>query len=361
MFKLSKLLEIVFAACLYYSGLVMLARWWTQRSGQKLVILCYHRASAKNLRNQMLYLRRAYRVLHLDAALTELYQPRKHETQRAARRTLLALTFDDGYQDNYTYAATFARGLRTPITIFLIPDYIEHRRPFAWLAGENDHLVPYAQANKATIDGRIYLLDQLDDRQALKHEIDTRVRFTTSIAKRDQFLTCIREALAVPSTLTSTEKLDLPLTLQEIQEMDRNNWVSFGAHTVHHPILTCLTDPAEAHFEVSESRKMLEKILGHPVRTFAYPYGKPEQVGEIGPQAVQAADYTWAVTTIHGFNTPQTDRHRLHRFVVDADDHWLVLAAKASGLWDACLNPVRGSMQFVANAFGLNPPYNPYN
>src|SRR5690348_4598435 len=142
-------LEAFIAACLYYSGLVKLARWWTQRSGLRLVVLCYHRATGRYLRQQMLYLNRHYRVLHLEAALEELYQVSKNDSRKRDNRTLLALTFDDGYHDNYTHAFALARELQIPITIFLAPDYIENGSPFRWLAGEDDHLLPYAQVSKA--------------------------------------------------------------------------------------------------------------------------------------------------------------------------------------------------------------------
>jgi hypothetical protein len=46
---------------------------------------------------------------------------------------------------------------------------------------------------------------------------------------------------------------------------------------------------------------------------------------------VRTAGYDWAVTTVYGFNTAQTDPYLLRRIEVDVDQHWLVLAAKASG------------------------------
>ncbi len=107
---------------------------------------------------------------------------------------------------------------------------------------------------------------------------------------------------------------------------------------MHHPILGYLTDPAEAEYEVSECHVILEEQLKHPVRTFAYPYGRSKHIGENGLHAVQAAKYDWAVTTIHGFNTPQTDPYLLHRILVGADQHWLVIAAKASGVWEFFLH-----------------------
>ena len=79
-------LEIFVASCLYFSGLVALFRWWKQRSGPSLTILNYHRATGGNLRKHLLYLRRHYRILHLEEALEELYSPQKSGSLRRDRR-----------------------------------------------------------------------------------------------------------------------------------------------------------------------------------------------------------------------------------------------------------------------------------
>lgn len=338
-------LEIVIGACFYYSGLVKLARFWTRRSGPKLVILCHHRASGELLRGQLLYLKRHYRILHLEAALEELYGPSKAEKPQRDRRTLLAVAFDDGYQDNYTHAFAHARELQIPITIFLVLPSIESGRPFSWLAGEDEHLVPYAQVNEATIESQTYLLNTADGRKQLAQAIDQRVRYPASIASRNAYLASVRQALGVASSLTEGEKRDLPLTWSEVEEMEKSEWISFGAHTMNHPILTCLTDPLEVDYEISESRAALEKKLEHAVRTFAYPYG---EFGERELRSVRNAGYNWAVTTIHGFNTAQTDPHQLYRIVVGEHQHWLIIAAKVSGVWEIFLRPCR----MVAYAIG---------
>src|SRR5229473_2965701 len=92
------------SACFYYSGVVNLICRWTQRSEHRLIILYYHQAAGGDLHNHLLYLRRHYRILHLETALEELYTPHKKGVQRKDRRAPLALTFDDGYYDNYTHA-----------------------------------------------------------------------------------------------------------------------------------------------------------------------------------------------------------------------------------------------------------------
>src|SRR6266566_6529007 len=171
-------LGIIVAASFYYSGLVKLARWHTERSWPCLVILNYHRASGGDLR-------RHYRLLHLEAALEELYTPHKQKKGDLDRRTPLVLTFDDGYHDNYTHAFALARQLQVPFTIFLIPGYIESGEPLWWREGE---LIRNAQVDEVTIEGRTYRLRQPNERNLLAQTIYTHVRHSRSVAEREAFL-----------------------------------------------------------------------------------------------------------------------------------------------------------------------------
>ena len=71
--------RIFISACFYYSGIVNMLRCWTRRSGDRLIILTYHRAAGGDLRSHWLYLRRHYRILHLEAALEELHMAQSKE------------------------------------------------------------------------------------------------------------------------------------------------------------------------------------------------------------------------------------------------------------------------------------------
>src|SRR6185437_15247742 len=84
--------------------------------------------------------------------------------------------------------------------------------------------------------------------------------------------------------------------------------------------------------EVGECRRVLERHLGHPVATFAYPLGKLEHIGAEGPRAVREAGYRWALTTIEERNTPETDPYLLRRLPGDITLHWLVMASELVGL-----------------------------
>jgi peptidoglycan/xylan/chitin deacetylase (PgdA/CDA1 family) len=345
-----KLVETLIAACFYYSGLVGLIRWWKRRTRRSLAILNYHRASGGDLRRHLLYLRRYYRVLHLETALEELYTPYKNGQRKKDRRSALVVTFDDGYYDNYTHAFALARELQVPITLFLVPGYIESGSRFWWQ--EDDYLETHAQVSEASIEGRTYHLDWGDERNALAQAIDARARYATSVLEREEFLISVRKALRAPSPRTTEEKPALPLTWREVHEMEESGWVSYGAHTMHHPILAYLTNPTEVQYEVSECCVVLERQLGHLVRTFAYPVGQCEHIGEHAIHAVQEAGYNWAATAIYGFNTPRTDPYLLRRIEVDVDQHWLVIAAKTCGAWGFFSRLYWVSIHFVQKRLG---------
>jgi peptidoglycan/xylan/chitin deacetylase (PgdA/CDA1 family) len=363
---------ICIAACLYYSGLVAFARWYARRGQRCLVILNYHRAAGGDLRRQLLYLRRHYRIMHVEAALEDLYACQKdwHLSSRGSRLPLV-LTFDDGYRDNYTHAFALARELQIPLTIYLVPGYIESGKCFWWL--ESERLAQHARVEEVENEGdsshrrqkchperqrRIrstgaadpslplrmtwaarflrHLPNRLSreqERAALARAIDARLRHARSVEEREAFLADVCEKLGAPEAVLDEEAPYLPLTWEQVREMDESGWVSFGAHTMHHPVLSCLVDPEELQREVEQCRVVLEQRLGHPIRSFAYPIGQMQHIGAAVIDAVRRAGYDWALTTSYGLNTPRSNPYLLKRVEVDVDQHWLVVAAEAAGLW----------------------------
>ena len=321
--------RLLVAACFYYSGLVKLLLWWQRRFRRHLIILNYHRAYGKHLPRQIDYLRRHYHIMHAEAALEQYFQAGKKAGKDDTGPLPLVLTFDDGYRDNYTYAFALARRLQVPITIYLIPGYLEQENCFWWLEGER--LTRFARSEQVELDGRTYSLQSAEERQELAQEIDRQARNASSVAQRQAFLEKMRQALAVPVD-TPIEEGSQPLTWAEVKEMAKSEWVSFGAHTMHHPLLACLEDENELQYEVGECRRVLEEHLGHPLRSFAYPVGKPEHFGKKGLEAVRAAGYAWAMTTIETTTTPQSDPYLLGRLPGDLNQHWLILASELVGL-----------------------------
>ncbi len=295
--------------------------------GRHLIILNYHRASG-DLYRHLLYLRRNYRIMHLEEALEELYASNKAAVQKRDRRTPLVLTFDDGFSDLYTEAFPIVSKLQVPITVFIIPGYIDSGNCFWWLIGS--HFVEHARAGKITIESRTYQLNRQEERKALAHVIYLHARNARSVAEREEFLGMVREELMVPSSILRDK--GVVLNWAEIREMAASGWVSFGGHTMHHPVLSYLNDPGEVQHQVIECSAIMEQQLGQHVRIFAYPIGKAEHINEVAVEAVRSAGYDWAVTTIYGFNTPKSNPLQLRRIEIDMERHWLLLAADVAGL-----------------------------
>jgi peptidoglycan/xylan/chitin deacetylase (PgdA/CDA1 family) len=81
----------------------------------------------------------------------------------------------------------------------------------------------------------------------------------------------------------------------QIRELDRAG-MDVGDHTAHHVDLRQIT-PSELQMETAGSRKALERMLGHPVYAFAYPFGAFD---DAVVSAVHAAGFTLAYTTAGG-------------------------------------------------------------
>jgi peptidoglycan/xylan/chitin deacetylase (PgdA/CDA1 family) len=340
-------LRALLAAGLYFSGIVPVSRWWQGRASPTVTILNYHRATPGNLRKHLLYLRRHYQILPLEAALDTLSDSGA-ERNVGKRRPTLALTFDDGYADNYTVAAALAEELHVPITIFLATGNVRSGAPFWWT--ECERLVRSVSGSTVTIGHQVYRCGRRRDRRTLLRDLMAHFEHAETIAARDALLFEVEAALAALPASCPPEPGARPLTWAEVHAMAESGWVTFGAHTQQHPVLGYLADDDELRREVVGCQADLEGELGPPVRTFAYPVGKAEDIGCRARATVRQAGYRWALSTIPGMNTRATDPYLLRRIYTDPGQHWLVVAAQAAGVYSWCVRLVRGRARRLTHA-----------
>jgi peptidoglycan/xylan/chitin deacetylase (PgdA/CDA1 family) len=84
----------------------------------------------------------------------------------------------------------------------------------------------------------------------------------------------------------------------QVREMQRNG-IEFGAHTVHHPILTNIPS-GQARDEVVESKHRIEEELGQSVLGFAYPNGQASDLNQQIEKIVAEAGVRAAFTLLNG-------------------------------------------------------------
>ena len=221
-------------------------------------------------------------------------------------RKALALTFDDGYQDNLTHAAPILARYGLPATIFLTTGYIGTQRVL-WF----DRL---ALALKATTCPEVGLAEGLV--VSLRSKADRVRALQAALAHLKQIPDGERrrgldQLLSQLGAGPGDAPKRLMLTWEEVDAL-RGLGFSIGAHTVSHPILSRLSAD-EAWEEINGSKLAIEKAIGTPPRAFAYPNGGSEHYNEAITRLVRQAGFTCAVTTRRGRNTSTTPRLELRR------------------------------------------------
>lgn len=260
---------------------------------------------------QMEYLSQHFHLISLDQLASGQVSSNGH-------RCSVAITFDDGYRDNFVHAFPILKKMGIPATIFLTTGYID--------SGQLPWYDQVRLAFKLTTE-RIFSLQAMGgpsipmdgERGRLKAmQLALNWLRITGDSNRLSWLPELFKSLRVP------DELNLPATMldwNEIRQMAREG-ISFGAHTVTHPALGSLSVP-RLQDEIFGSKRTVEDRLQVQVSHFAYPFGKPVDFGSDAKRVVKAAGFQTAVTTISGVNEPDQDLLELKRFDLNEPDRGL--------------------------------------
>jgi hypothetical protein len=156
-------------------------------------------------------------------------------------------------------------------------------------------------------DGRRYPLRNLEEKLFAQREV-LRLLWALDDCERLSWIDCLVARLEV---CDRRERPDLMLSWEEIKTMQEHK-INFGSHTVTHPILSRIS-PDKIRRELTISKETIEKQLGVPVRTFAYPVGRGQDFNEEVKTLLQEAGYVCGLTTILGPNEPRQDPFELRR------------------------------------------------
>jgi len=233
------------------------------------------------------------------------------------------ITFDDGYKDNYLYAYPILKKYHIPATIFLTTGHIGTGKLFWW--DKVSYIIQHANVERLSLDelGSYPLQSELD-------KFHTNSIITERLKRLpDERKSVLMEKLADICQVSIPPYLgkELILSWDEVKEMS-NDGITFGAHSVNHPILTNL--PLErAEQEIIQSRKDIEEKLGQQVTAFAYPNG------DFNPRIVELvrnAGFACAVSVLPGKLLSSKDNpYELSRIGAGEDSN--KFKVMFSGLW----------------------------
>jgi peptidoglycan/xylan/chitin deacetylase (PgdA/CDA1 family) len=276
----------------------------------RLMILPYHRVleradplapeelDAATFDAHMALLVRYCRVLPLGEALSRL---RDGSLPRAA----VAVTFDDGYRDNFTTALPILKRHGVPATFFIATGYLGRGPVWNDLVLEAVRGMGEGELDLGRLLGERVRVDGIGQRRQLLQRLVARLKYLPPEERRRQ-----AEALAVQVGV----RLDRPsmMSSEEVRAMHAAG-MGIGAHSVDHPILSTLDD-AELTREIRDSRDTLQEIVSAPVDLFAYPNGIPgRDFGEREKAAVRRLGFRAALASSWGVVTRRTDPYALPR------------------------------------------------
>jgi peptidoglycan/xylan/chitin deacetylase (PgdA/CDA1 family) len=184
----------------------------------------------------------------------------------------VALTFDDGYDNNLRVAAPILADHGMPASVYLATDHIgtEH---WIWTDRIERAFDHTSCTQLALDDGAVLSLASEEARRLALHATKRRLK-QLSVADRDAALDRLCNQLGVADARPYDDYRFLDWA-QARQLVDAGFEV--GAHTVHHAILSRL--PAEeAEREILQSRDAVVAGVGRCCPVFCYPNGKPEDV-----------------------------------------------------------------------------------
>lgn len=227
---------------------------------------------------------RGFEIIGLDAVPERL---------ATGGRPFVVLTFDDGYRDNAEHAAPILRRHEAPWTLFVTSDFASGRGRLWWLELEE----AIRRLDRVRIaDGAIDL--------AARDATEKSVAFETVYRRlragpEAGLLATIADLCAEAGFVAGTLAQDLCLTWPELRALGRDPGVTFGAHTVSHPMLA-KHDEATARREIAQGRARIEAELDRRVAHLSYPVGDPTSAGMRDFGIARELGFATAVTTRPG-------------------------------------------------------------
>jgi peptidoglycan/xylan/chitin deacetylase (PgdA/CDA1 family) len=237
---------------------------------------------------QMDYLARWFNVVSLRDVINWL----------DGRQTLpphaVLITFDDGYLDNYINAYPILQRYGFPAVIFLTTGHIDNNIPFYWdvvaycfFHSKADHILFPNNTEQSWKDSA--------ERDNVSKKWIESLKVLPEAQKQD-WVSRLPSQLDV--SIPHNFFWNLMMNWNQAREMAGNR-IEFGGHTINHPILTRISIE-QARIEIEGSKNKIEKELGQPIFSFAYPNGMQNDLNIEIQKVVANAGYKAAFTLQNG-------------------------------------------------------------
>jgi peptidoglycan/xylan/chitin deacetylase (PgdA/CDA1 family) len=315
----------------YRAGGSRIAARVLRRWRDPLAILCFHQVTPEESPSSEASPRssQAIPLVLFETLMSRLAQDhRLVSMDEAADRvragsveSAVAVTFDDGYKDNLTYALPILKKYNIPATIYVTTRFLEGDCRMWW--SDLREAIATRKAIRLEVQGSRmeWKIRRPPDREACLRQVRT-ILLRQDRAGLENLMTQIRGGEA------SRQYSSDCLTWDDIALLHREPLITIGAHGHSHHNLKTLSE-REIWNEMETCQKLLEGRLGEPARHFAYPGGDPEWIGEREVRLAREFGWKTAVTLISRPARPSL--HELPRLLVPNDMTIPMLRAYLAG------------------------------
>jgi peptidoglycan/xylan/chitin deacetylase (PgdA/CDA1 family) len=302
---------------------------------KKAVVLMYHGVSGGDIipgrsqdhvpvevfRRQMAYLAAHRNVVPLRTLIQWLRDGRE------IPEYTVAISFDDGYRNNFVQAYPILRHYHLPATIFLVTGFIDTDQ--ALWPDRLAYAIHHATCSELSLNGVCYPLRTNRERTRTYRKILLQAKRLGNAEKERLIESLVQKLGADLNTAQHDGHWNL-LTWSQVREM-RKDRITFGAHTENHVILTRVP-PEEAETEIRCSKQALEEQLAAKITLFCYPNGKTGDFNRATRQMLLEAGFQGAVVNLPGLVALGDDPFTVKRVSIRGDGGFWTFVASLSGL-----------------------------
>ena len=291
------------------------------------VVLLYHRvddvADAHGLGVPPAIFESHLKWLQSECQIVELEDLLSRPPEQLPPRAV-ALTFDDGYEDNLRAAVPRLQEQGAPATFFLTTRWLEEYGEYWWDTLERV-LLSRASMPAALDLSRAGLALTLPtntvEERRMTHRRLHELLVHAPLEQRECAVQMLKEWSGGGKVRTR------PMVADEVRHLASLPGVTIGAHSVNH--LSLPDNPASRLLELTDSQGSLRRVTGQAVEVFAYPYGAID----CETLAVVRRLCRWGVSCDDRVLGESFDAARVPRLDVKSWP-WAEFAVRVSGLFE---------------------------
>ena len=211
-------------------------------------------------------------------------------------RPFLAVTFDDGYMDNYAHGFAVLRRHKVPFTVYIAPGLVNGQTHLWWEIAE----AAVAKLDSITMATRQGPLKIPAGSPSEKLSAFNRIQQHIMTELPEELVASFTRELARMAGIDpyAHNKSEL-MNWDQIRSSAADPLCTIGCHTQNHYHLARLGATALKR-EFSAAMAAIELETGLKPKHVAYPYGYKQAVGQRETDLAQQLGYATGVTTRHG-------------------------------------------------------------